>query len=64
VGNPLYGAGIGCLGEGLQVEAVCEDGQIEAVSVKGAKVLAVGVVSSGISLLGEGRLQRTDWGVS
>lgn len=39
----MYGAGIGCLREGLQVEAVCKDGQIEAVSVKGAKAFAVGV---------------------
>ena len=41
--NSLHGQGIDRLGEGLQVEAVCEDGQIEAVSVKGAKAFAVGV---------------------
>ena len=41
--NSLHGQGIDRLGDGLQVEAVCEDGQIEAVSVKGAKAFAVGV---------------------
>ncbi len=41
--NSLHGQGIDRLGEGLQVEAVCEDGQIEAVSVKGAKAFAMGV---------------------
>ena len=37
------GWGIDRLVEGLQVEAVAEDGQIEAVSVIGAKAFAVGV---------------------
>ena len=41
--NSLHGQGIDRLGEGLQVEAVAEDGQIEALSVIGAKVFAVGV---------------------
>lgn len=41
--NSLHGQGIDRLGEGLQVEAVAEDGQIEAVSVIGAKAFAVGV---------------------
>jgi len=41
--NSLHGQGINRVGEGLQVEAVAEDGQIEAVSVKGAKSFAVGV---------------------
>ena len=41
--NSLHGQGIDRLGEGLQVEAVAEDGQIEAVSVMGAKAFAVGV---------------------
>jgi putative glutamine amidotransferase len=41
--NSLHGQGIDRLGEGLQIEAVAEDGQIEAVSVIGAKTFAVGV---------------------
>lgn len=41
--NSLHGQGIDRLGEGLKVEAVAEDGQIEAVSVIGAKAFAVGV---------------------
>jgi len=41
--NSLHGQGIDRLGEGLQIEAVAEDGQIEAVSVIGAKNFAVGV---------------------
>jgi putative glutamine amidotransferase len=41
--NSLHGQGINRLGEGLQIEAVAEDGQIEAVSVIGAKAFAVGV---------------------
>ena len=41
--NSLHGQGIDRLGDGLQVEAVAEDGQIEAVSVKGAKAFAMGV---------------------
>jgi putative glutamine amidotransferase len=41
--NSLHGQGIARLGEGLQVEAVAEDGQIEAISVKGAKSFAVAV---------------------
>lgn len=41
--NSLHGQGIDRLGEGLQVEAISEDGQIEAVSVIGAKAFAVGV---------------------
>jgi putative glutamine amidotransferase len=41
--NSLHGQGIDRLGEGLQIEAVAEDGQIEAVSVIGAKAFAVGV---------------------
>ena len=41
--NSLHGQGIDRLRDGLHVETVCEDGQIEAVSVKGAKAFAVGV---------------------
>jgi len=41
--NSLHGQGIARLGDGLQVEAVAEDGQIEAISVKGAKSFAVAV---------------------
>jgi putative glutamine amidotransferase len=41
--NSLHGQGINRLGEGLQIEAVAQDGQIEAVSVIGAKAFAVGV---------------------
>ncbi len=41
--NSLHGQGIDRLGEGLQIEAVCEDGQIEAISVIGAKAFALGV---------------------
>ena len=41
--NSLHGQGIDRLGEGLQVEAVAEDGQIEALSVSDAKAFAVGV---------------------
>ena len=41
--NSLHGQGIDRLGEGLKIEAVAEDGQIEAVSVIGAKAFALGV---------------------
>ena len=41
--NSLHGQGIDRLGQGLQVEAVAEDGQIEALSVIGVKAFAVGV---------------------
>lgn len=41
--NSLHGQGIDRVGEGLLVEAVAEDGQIEAISVKDAKNFAVGV---------------------
>jgi putative glutamine amidotransferase len=41
--NSLHGQGVAELGEGLQVEAVAEDGQIEAISVVGAKNFALGV---------------------
>lgn len=41
--NSLHGQGIDRLGDGLQIEAVAEDGQIEAVSVSGAKAFAMGV---------------------
>jgi putative glutamine amidotransferase len=35
--NSLHGQGINKVGEGLQVEAVAEDGLVEAISVKGSK---------------------------
>ena len=41
--NSLHRQGIDRLGERLQVEAVAEDGTVEAVSVKGARAFAVGV---------------------
>ncbi len=41
--NSLHGQGIDRLGEGLTIEAVAPDGQIEAVSVAGAKTFAAGV---------------------
>jgi putative glutamine amidotransferase len=41
--NSLHGQGVARLGEGLQIEAVAEDGQIEAISVKGSKAFAVAV---------------------
>lgn len=41
--NSLHGQGIDRVGEGLQVEAVAPDGQVEAISVKGSKAFAVGV---------------------
>ncbi|QPC85529.1 gamma-glutamyl-gamma-aminobutyrate hydrolase family protein [Mesorhizobium sp. NBSH29] len=41
--NSLHRQGIGRLGDRLEVEAVAEDGTVEAVSVKGARAFAVGV---------------------
>jgi putative glutamine amidotransferase len=41
--NSLHRQGIGRLGPGLDVEAVAEDGTVEAVSVRGARAFAVGV---------------------
>ena len=41
--NSLHGQGIDRLGQGLQVEAICEDGQIEALSVIDAPGFAMGV---------------------
>lgn len=41
--NSLHGQGIDRVGEGLLVEAVATDGQVEAISVKGSKAFAVGV---------------------
>ncbi|HWR79153.1 MAG TPA: gamma-glutamyl-gamma-aminobutyrate hydrolase family protein [Pseudomonas sp.] len=41
--NSLHGQGIDRVGEGLLVEAVAPDGQVEAISVKGSKAFAVGV---------------------
>jgi putative glutamine amidotransferase len=41
--NSLHGQGVARLGEGLQIEAIAEDGQIEALSVIGSKAFAVGV---------------------
>lgn len=41
--NSLHGQGIEDLAEGLAVEAVADDGTIEAVSVKGAAAFALGV---------------------
>ncbi|MGB3387487.1 MAG: gamma-glutamyl-gamma-aminobutyrate hydrolase family protein [Pseudaminobacter sp.] len=41
--NSVHRQGIGKLGSKLQVEAVAEDGTVEAVSVKGARAFAVGV---------------------
>ena len=41
--NSVHRQGIDRLGSRLQVEAVAEDGTVEAVSVKGARAFAVGV---------------------
>jgi putative glutamine amidotransferase len=41
--NSLHGQGVDRLAEGLVLEAAAPDGQIEGVSVKGAKGFAVGV---------------------
>lgn len=41
--NSLHGQGIDKLADGLAAEAVAPDGQIEGVSVKGAKGFALGV---------------------
>lgn len=41
--NSLHGQGVDRLGEGLAVEAVAPDGQIEAFRVKDAKSFAMGV---------------------
>jgi putative glutamine amidotransferase len=41
--NSLHGQGIDRLAEGLVLEAAAPDGQIEGVSVKGAKNFAIGV---------------------
>jgi putative glutamine amidotransferase len=41
--NSLHGQGIDRLGDGLAVEAVAPDGQVEGVSVKGAAGFALGV---------------------
>ena len=41
--NSVHRQGIGRLGSQLEVEAVAEDGTVEAVSVKGARAFAVGV---------------------
>jgi putative glutamine amidotransferase len=41
--NSVHRQAIGRLGGGLQVEAVAEDGTVEAVSVTGTPAFAVGV---------------------
>jgi len=41
--NTLHAQGVDRLGEGLQVEAVADDGTVEAISVVGAKSFALGV---------------------
>lgn len=41
--NSIHYQGVGKLGNGLSVEAVAEDGQVEAVRVDGAKAFAIGV---------------------
>ncbi|TIV88962.1 MAG: gamma-glutamyl-gamma-aminobutyrate hydrolase family protein [Mesorhizobium sp.] len=41
--NSLHRQAIGRLGTGIQVEAVAEDGTVEAVSVRDARAFAVGV---------------------
>ena len=41
--NSVHRQAVGQLGNGLQVEAMAEDGTIEAVSVAGSKAFAVGV---------------------
>ena len=41
--NTLHGQGIDRLGDGLAVEAVCEDGTIEGFSMPGARGFALGV---------------------
>jgi putative glutamine amidotransferase len=41
--NSVHRQGVGRLGDNLQVEAVAEDGTLEAVSVKNARAFAVGV---------------------
>ncbi|HWK64757.1 MAG TPA: gamma-glutamyl-gamma-aminobutyrate hydrolase family protein [Rhizobiaceae bacterium] len=41
--NSVHRQAVGRLGERLEIEAVAEDGTVEAVSVKGARAFAVGV---------------------
>lgn len=41
--NSLHGQAVDCLGEGLVVEALSEDGVIEGLSMPGAKAFVVGV---------------------
>lgn len=41
--NTIHRQGIDRLGEGLDIEAVAQDGTVEAVSVRGTKAFAVGV---------------------
>ncbi len=41
--NSVHRQGVDRLGERLDVEAVAEDGSVEAVSVRGASAFAVGV---------------------
>ena len=41
--NSLHGQGIDRLGEGLKVEALSEDGLVEALSIKGYKTFGIGI---------------------
>ena len=41
--NSLHGQGIDRLAKGLSVEAIADDGTIEAITVDGAEAFAIGV---------------------
>lgn len=41
--NSVHGQGIERVGQGLRIEAVAEDGLVEALSVEGSRAFALGV---------------------